>query len=187
MRTFSALLLILSTLLAAGCSKKAGQGGSSARSAAIADNVAEIASVRARAGSLPEFTWKDASGKSVSIDAFKGQVLLVNFWATWCVPCKKEIPDLIAISNEMAAKNVKIIGISTDRGLSVAEDVSAFVQEKGIPYQILISNDDVESAFGNVRMMPTTYIVNASGAIVKELVGIQTKASLVDAITAATK
>ncbi len=186
MRTTAVLIIAFALLSLAGCSKKEGQAGS-ARSAGVADNVAEITSVQARPGHVPEFTWKDASGTSVSIDAFRGHVTLVNFWATWCGPCKKELPDLIAISKELAAKNVTVIGISTDRGMSVVDDVSAFVKEKGIPYQILISNDDLESAFGNVRLMPTSFVVDANGAIAKELVGIQTKQSFVDAITAAMK
>ena len=187
MRTTVAFIVVLATLLTSGCSKTETGGGASSKNDKIASNVAELVSVQKRPGSVPEFTWKDSSGKTVSIDAFKGQVTVVNFWATWCAPCKKELPDLIAISNELAAKNVKIIGISTDRGLSVTEEVSAFVKEKGIPYQILISNDDLESAFGNVRLMPTSFVVNASGAIVKELVGIQTKESFIEAINAAMK
>jgi thiol-disulfide isomerase/thioredoxin len=184
MRIMTFLLLVSTLLLAAGCSKKEGDAS---KNSAIAANVAEVATVEQRAGRAPNFTWKDASGKTVSFDEFKGSVTLVNFWATWCVPCKQEIPDLIAISNELASKNIKIIGISTDRGLSVTDDVSSFVKEKGIPYQILISNDDLESSFGNIRMIPASFIIDANGMIVKELVGLHSKAAFVEAITAAVK
>jgi thiol-disulfide isomerase/thioredoxin len=184
MRT-TILTLLLLAFVAAGCGKKNEKADGAAPAAAQAKNVSSVVSVEPREGRAPNFTWKDASGQTVSFDTFKGSVTLVNFWATWCVPCKKEIPDLIAISNELAAKNVKIIGISTDRGLSVTEDVAAFVTEKGIPYQILISTDDLESAFGNIRMIPASFIVDADGKIVKELVGLHSKEAFVAAITAA--
>jgi thiol-disulfide isomerase/thioredoxin len=187
MRTTAAFIFILAALLSAGCSKKEEQGGASNATAAYKGTVSELAGVQTRPGSVPNFSWKNSAGKTVSIDAFKGRVTLVNFWATWCVPCKKEIPDLIAISNELAARNVTVIGISTDRGSSVLDDVGAFVTEKGIPYQILISNDDLESAFGNIRAIPTTFVVDANGTIVKEMVGFQTKESFTAAITAAMK
>jgi thiol-disulfide isomerase/thioredoxin len=184
MRT-TVISLILLALAAAGCGKKEEQAGSAGT--ATAQNVAEVLTVEQRDGRAPNFTWKDASGQTVSFDAFRGSVTLVNFWATWCVPCKQEIPDLVAISNELAAKNIKVIGISTDRGMSVTEDVSAFVKEKGIPYQILISNDDLESAFGNIRMIPASLIVDANGTIVKELVGLHSKEAFVQALMAAVK
>lgn len=183
MRT-TMLFFFFLALFTAGCAKKE---GADAGASATAPNVAEVASVEQRAGRAPNFTWKDASGQTVSFDSFKGNVTLVNFWATWCVPCKKEIPVLVAISNELAARNIKVIGISTDRGLSVTEDVSAFVKEKGIPYQILISNDDLESAFGNIRMIPASFIVDANGTIVKELVGLHTKEAFIEAINAAVR
>ena len=187
MRTTAAFIIILATLFSAGCSKKEESGAASAKTVAYKGTVSEIASVQTRSGSVPNFSWKDSAGKTVSIDALRGGVTLVNFWATWCVPCKKEIPDLIAISNELAARNVRVIGISTDRGSSVMDDVSTFVTEKGIPYQVLISNDDIESAFGNIRAIPTSFVVDANGTIVKEMVGFQTKESFIAAITAAMK
>jgi thiol-disulfide isomerase/thioredoxin len=183
MRT-TILSVLLLCLIAAGCGKK-DDTADGAASVATAKNVAEVLSVEPREGRAPNFSWKDDSGKTVSFDSFKGSVTLVNFWATWCVPCKQEIPDLIAISNELASKNVKVIGISTDRGLSVTKDVNAFVTQKGIPYQILISTDDLESAFGNIRMIPASFIVDADGKIVKELVGLHSKEAFVAAITSA--
>jgi thiol-disulfide isomerase/thioredoxin len=185
MRTTVTLLLILTLFLLPGCSKKEGQAGAPAATIAYTGNVSEVANVQARPGTVPAFSWKDASGKTVSIDAYKGHVTLVNFWATWCAPCKKEIPDLVALSSELASKNVTIIGVSTDRGMSIMDDVSTFVKEKGMPYQIVLSSDDLEAAFGNVRLLPTSFIVGPNGTIVKELVGFQTKDSFVQALTAA--
>lgn len=183
MRTTILCLLALA-LLAAGCGKKEEQSNTGAP-ASSPKNVAQIVTAEKRDGRIPNFTWKDADGKTVSFDSFKGKATLVNFWATWCSPCKKEIPDLIAISKELAGQDIKVIGISTDRGMSVAEDVGKFVEEKGIPYMILISTDELEEAFGNIRMIPASFVVDANGTIVKELVGLQSKEAFVSALTAA--
>jgi thiol-disulfide isomerase/thioredoxin len=185
MRTTVIVLILLTALLTGGCSKKETDAGTPGGGVAFKGNVSEAASVQARPGLVPAFSWRDSTGKAMSIDAFKGHVTLVNFWATWCAPCKKELPDLVALSGELAAKNVTIVGVATDRGMSIMDDVTTFVRDRGIPYQIVLSTDDLESAFGNVRLLPTSFVVNANGTIVKELVGIQTKDSFMQAITAA--
>lgn len=184
MRTALTSILLLAVLLTTGCSKKEAENAPASKGTTGAANVAEVAGVEVREGRVPNFTWKDASGQTVSFDSYRGKVTLVNFWATWCAPCKKELPDLIAISKEMADKGVKIIGISTDRGLSVMSDVSTFVTEAGIPYQIIIASDDLESAFGNIRMIPATFLVDANGTIVKSMVGMHSKEAFVQAINA---
>ncbi len=180
---FILISIILFSLLLHGCAKKESSDTSEGKdTASIAENVAEVATVESRADMAPNFTWKDASGKSISFDSFRGTVTVVNFWATWCVPCKKEIPDLIELSNELAGKNVKIIGIATDRGLNVTAEISAFVEEHNMPYQIVVSNEDLETAFNNVRMMPTTFLIDANGKIAQTLIGIRTKQALLESI-----
>ena len=118
----------------------------------------------------------------MNFDAYHGKVTLVNFWATWCGPCKTELPALVALNKEYADRGVRIIGVSADRGANIAADVQAFVRENGLPYQIVISNDDLEEAFGNIRALPTTFIVNDQGTIVKTIVGGRDKAFFAQAI-----
>ena len=185
MSTTRLAFLLLPVVFLFGCAKKEEQSAPGAAPSSIAPNVGEIASVQTRPGLAPDFSWKDPSGKTVTFDSYKGKVTLINFWATWCLPCKKELPDLIALSSELSSKNFRIIGVSTDVGLSVTEDVSAFVKEKGIPYQIVIGNDDLQSAFGNVRMLPTSFLIDADGKIIKSFIGFQTKDSFLQPITAA--
>ena len=100
---------------------------------------------------------------------------LINFWATWCGPCKRELPDLIALSKEYANRDVKVIGISADLGTNVVSDVKSFVQEQGIPYQILIANEEIKEAFGNVNMLPTSFITDKDGNILQTLIGARSK------------
>ncbi len=171
----SALFILLTAGLLAGCSKKQsatnGDGGSSHQAA----NVTSVVSVTPRTDQVPNFSWKDSTGKTVDIDSYRGRVLLINFWATWCGPCKRELPDLIAISRETAGSNITIIGVSTDRGAGALQDVGSFVAEHGIPYQIVLSNEELETAFGNIRAIPTTFIVNPAGKIVQTIVGGRSK------------
>ncbi len=146
-------------------------------------NVAEVSSVVPRRDKVPNFSWKDSTGKVVDYDSFHGKVTLINFWATWCSPCKKELPDLVAISQELAGKGVKIIGVSQDRGVNVLEDVKSFVRDNRIPYQIVISTDELEEAFHNVRQLPTTFLVDGQGNIVKTFIGARSKEIFTQAVT----
>ena len=145
--------------------------------ASTAQNVALIASVSKPSGTAaPDFTWKDASGKTVSFaEVSKGKPVLLNVWATWCGPCVKEIPDLIALHQEYAAKGALIIGVSADRGDDALATVSAFVSEKGMSYPVVIDNGDLEEALGGLRGYPTTFYIDKNGVIVKKLVGLQKK------------
>jgi cytochrome c biogenesis protein CcmG/thiol:disulfide interchange protein DsbE len=178
---FSALFLFGS-----GCAKKSTQEQAASGSGpAAVKNVSEISNVTQRQDRVPNFSWKDSTGKSVDFDSFRGSVTLVNFWATWCAPCKRELPDLIALSRELAPQNIRIIGVSTDVGSDVAGDVRAFVREHGIPYQIILTNDDLDNAFGNVRQLPTSFIINKEGKIVQTLVGGRPKEEFIRMLTAA--
>ncbi len=169
-------LLTLSLLFSVGCKKKeSGSGGDQQSTTVSARNVSDISNVQTRDGLVPNFSFKDANGQERTFDTFKGKVTFVNFWATWCGPCKMELPDIIALSKEYSDKEVSFIGISTDRGGNVVDDVRSFVQKSGIPYQIVISNDEVEEAYGNIHAIPTTFIIDANGKILQTFVGVRSK------------
>ncbi|HUN65981.1 MAG TPA: TlpA disulfide reductase family protein [Bacteroidota bacterium] len=191
MKMMSILLCAFSILLA-GCSKntqpkQADQAPPPAAAAGAAGKVAELLSVTPRPPKAADFSWKDSSGATVTFDKFRGKVTLINFWATWCGPCKKELPDLVSLSQELAPQGVKFIGVSVDRAPNVADMVRSFCSEHGITYQVLLSNDDMEAAFGNPRAIPTTVLVDADGNIAKTIVGLQTKEQYAQAIAALLK
>ena len=149
--------------------------------------MAELISVEKRPPKVPNFSWKDSAGTTVTFDRFRGSVTLINFWATWCGPCKKELPDLVALSKELASQNVKFLGVAIDRTPDAVELIRSFVSDHGLPYQNLVSNDDMDDAFGNPRAVPTSYIVDADGNIVQIIVGIRTKDFYRQAITSLLK
>ena len=180
-RSSSFVAAVSFVIVLAGCTKTTTQQGSSTTGSRH-DNVAEIVNVTTRPEKAPNFTWKDSTGAQVAFDNYHGKLTLVNFWATWCGPCKKELPDLVELSSELSSKGVRIIGISTDRGSNVIEDVRSFVHEHGIPYQVLISNEELEEAFGNINGLPTTFIVDANGKILQSFLGMRTKEAFLQAL-----
>lgn len=141
------------------------------------DNVSLVRTVEKKnSNQAPDFVWYDSTGKQISFsDVAKGKPVLLNFWATWCGPCIKEMPDLVALSEEYAAKGALVIGISVDRDSDVLTLVSDFVKEKKVRYPIVIDNGDLETAFGGLRGIPTTFYIDKNGNIVKKLVGLQSK------------
>jgi thiol-disulfide isomerase/thioredoxin len=164
------------------CTKKTAEGDKAAASSQDAANVTEVTTVEKRENKAPNFSWQDQSGKTVDFASNSGKLTLVNFWATWCGPCKHELPDLIALSKEYESRGVKIIGISADVGTDVIGDVKSFVQEEGIPYQVLIANEEIKEAFGNVSMLPTSFVVDKEGNILETMIGARSKAQFAEAL-----
>ena len=173
-RTFIVFLLTV-FLACSGCTKKEKTESTAQPSTPNVSNVAEVKTVEKRTDRASNFSWVDANGKTVDFDSYRGTVTIVNFWTTWCGPCKKELPDLIALSKELANRNVKFIGVSLDLGPNVINDVRTFVQEAGIPYQIVIANAELEDAYGNPRAIPTSFLIDKDGKIVQTFIGGRSK------------
>jgi len=120
-----------------------------------------------------EFTLLDINGRSVSLSDFKGKVIILDFWATWCPPCKAEIPHFIELYYKYKSKGLEIIGIGLDTG--GAKVLKEFANANGVTYPILVGNNNVTNAYGGVRGIPTTFVIDREGNIIKKLVGYQTK------------
>lgn len=117
---------------------------------------------------VPSFTAPDLNGKPVSLAALRGKVVIVNFWATWCPPCREEIPDLIALQNKYKDQ-LQIIGVSQDSGS--LEDVRTFAAEHGMNYPTIMSTPEIESRFPGVYALPTTFILDRDGHLAQKHVG----------------
>ena len=129
------------------------------------------------AGYENDFTLIDLDGKEISISDFAGKTVVLNFWATWCPPCKAEIPDFIEVYDDYRDKGVQFIGVSNEDMPTLTQ----FVQEYGINYPILVDNAGIGGYWG-VRAIPTTFILGRDGTVLFKNVGMMTRSQLSQAI-----
>jgi thiol-disulfide isomerase/thioredoxin len=136
-----------------------------------ADDGAGTLTLRLLSNPLPvaAFTAVDLDGKTITSESWRGKVTIVNFWATWCAPCRAEIPDLVALQDKYG-DNLQIIGISQDE--TGAEVVRRFAEEHRINYPIVMSTPDLERVFGGVYALPTSFIIDRDVRIVQKHVGM---------------
>ncbi len=118
---------------------------------------------------VPPFLQHDLSGGVVSTAALKGKVVILNFWATWCGPCREEIPEMIALQSRYK-DDLQVIGISEDDG--PPDQVAKFAQKAGLNYPVIMSNDALEKEYGGIAALPTSFLVNKDGRVVQKDVGV---------------
>lgn len=124
----------------------------------------------------PGFSLKTSEGAVIDLVKLRGKVIVVNFWATWCGPCRAEIPAFMEAYSQFKAQGVEIVGISLDEG--GWEDVTPFVKRYQISYPVVLGNAKVARAWGNIEAIPTTFIVDKSGNIVDKHIGMMSKEAL---------
>jgi peroxiredoxin len=142
-------LLVLTALLAVGCKKQ--------EEPAVQGNHA------------PDFTLKDLNGEPVQLSKLKGKVVLVNFWATWCPPCREEIPSMVKLNQAMQGKPFQMLAISIDEGGRNA--VQSFFRKGGVTLPALLDTDGKVARRYGTTGVPETFVVDAKGVILKKVVG----------------
>jgi cytochrome c biogenesis protein CcmG/thiol:disulfide interchange protein DsbE len=134
----------------------------------------------------PQFSLEDLSGKKVSLASYKGRALVINFWATWCAPCKVETPWLIELRNRYATQGLEVLGISADdidRGdpqklSEEKQEIARFVQKMQMPYPVLIDADSISKPYGGLDSLPTSFFVDRNGTVVAAQQGLTSKDEL---------
>lgn len=161
---FLLVVIVAFSLLSTACSNSGNQqsqhtsnasvGSTAERSEAISNNQLKDA---------PDFTLKNRDGEPFTLSEHEGKVVVLNIWATWCPPCRKEIPDFVDIQKEMRDKDVLFVGVSIDR--EGWEVVRPFAQKYEINYPIMVDDGTVNQKYGPFRGIPTTFIINKKGKV----------------------
>lgn len=122
----------------------------------------------------PDFERASMDGSMLRLSSFRGRVVVLNFWATWCTPCRVEIPEFIEMQQQM--HGVQFVGVSLDEeGFDV---VRPYAEEMGITYPLVIGDDSLAADFGGVMGLPTTYVIDREGRIRQRFVGMVNEATL---------
>jgi peroxiredoxin len=128
----------------------------------------------------PDFTLASLDGKNVTLSDYRGQAVLLNFWATWCGPCKIEMPWFIELQKEYGPQGLQIVGVAMDDASK--EEIQKFIQEMGVNYTILLGKEAVGQQYGGVDVLPTTFFIDRDGKIVSREFGLQSRSLFVDNI-----
>src|SRR5579859_4532983 len=132
--------------------------------AAILFSSTSLLQAEAPRTAAPAWQLNDIDGQSVKLSDFKGKVVILDFWATWCPPCKAEIPGFIALQKQYAAQGLTVVGVSLDTaGASV---VKQFMQRVGMNYPVVIGDEKIAGQYGGIEAIPTTFVIDRNGNIV---------------------
>lgn len=117
----------------------------------------------------PDFSLKSIDGRNIKLSDYKDKILILNFFATWCPPCRREIPDFVKFYKEYKSKGVEILGVAIG---SKEENVKELIKKFNINYPVAMSDGKIEKLFGGIRFVPTTFIIDKKGNIIKKKIGI---------------
>ncbi|MDX1545958.1 MAG: TlpA disulfide reductase family protein [Rhodothermales bacterium] len=120
-------------------------------------------------GPAPAFTLPTLGGDSLSLRDYRGEVVLLNFWATWCTPCIAEMPDLTALHEELEPHGLTVVGISVNEEAAL---IQPFAERLNVTYPLALDDGSVAEAYGGVWALPTTYLIDADGQIVQRVIGL---------------
>jgi len=121
---------------------------------------------------LPEFSAKDLQGREVSSADLRGKVVLVDFWATWCGPCRKEMPGYQKLAERYGARGFAVVGFKANM-MADTEDPRAFARKMGVRYPLTIATDDLMQKFGGLEGLPTTLLYDRQGVLRKKVIGFE--------------
>jgi len=128
----------------------------------------------------PDFSLESLDGTTMRLSDFRGKAVLLNFWATWCGPCKIEMPWLVDLQKEYGSQGLQILGVAMDDGSK--EDIAKFARDMNVNYPILIGKEAVGSQYGGVPALPESFVIARDGKIIDKIIGIRGKAEFEDVI-----
>ena len=118
----------------------------------------------------PDFQLKDIDGKTVKLSDYRGKAIILNFWATWCPPCKTEIPWFVDLQNKYSGQGLEVLGVALDD--SSEKDIADFAKEMKMNYPVLIGKEETSDLYGGVAALPTTFYIDRGGKILQNVPGL---------------
>jgi cytochrome c biogenesis protein CcmG/thiol:disulfide interchange protein DsbE len=128
----------------------------------------------------PDFALKDSNGKTVKLSDYRGKVVLLDFWATWCGPCKMEIPWFIEFERKYKDRGFSVLGVSMDD--DGWQSVKPFIQEIGMNYRVVLGDDKTGDRYGGIEALPTAFLIDRAGRVASTHVGLSSRRDLEDGI-----
>lgn len=123
--------------------------------------------------SAPDWQLQNLDGKKVRFSDFKGKVVILDFWATWCGPCREEIPGFIELQKRYEKQGLEVIGVSMDQVGPI--EVKKFAKQIGVNYQIVLADTKTTQEFGGIEAIPTTFVIDREGRTVRQHLGLTAK------------
>lgn len=163
------LIVTVSVLLVFGCGKQEPNTEVSVRAETPVERTTEVKLSDAGYPEAPDFVLTDLSGKAVQLSDFDGRMIILNFWATWCGPCRDEIPFFVEMVKKHKDEGLTIIGVSMD--MVGADAIKSFTDRYNVNYPILLNDNQVNYTYGGIQAIPTTFIINKNGKVVNRFIG----------------
>jgi peroxiredoxin len=128
----------------------------------------------------PDFTLESLDGKTVRLSDFRGKGVLLNFWATWCQPCKIEMPWFAELQKQYGPQGLQIVGVAMDD--ASPKEIGEFAHDLGVNYPILVGKEEVGNAYGGVQFLPATFYIGRDGKVVDKVFGLKGRGEIEDSI-----
>jgi len=128
----------------------------------------------------PDFELPSLDGKDLRLSSLRGKAVLLNFWATYCGPCKVEMPWFVELQKEYGPQGFQIVGVAMDDAST--DDIAKFAKDMGVNYPILLGKESVGLSYGGVNVLPTTFFLDRNGKVIAREFGLQSRSVFVDHI-----
>ena len=128
----------------------------------------------------PDFSLASLDGKTLKLSDYKGKAVLLNFWATWCEPCKIEMPWFVQLQQQYGPQGLQVLGVAMDD--TDPQDIKQFAQKMGVNYPIVVGKETVGDQYGGIPYLPSTFYINRDGKVVDRVFGLVSRSEIEDNI-----
>jgi cytochrome c biogenesis protein CcmG/thiol:disulfide interchange protein DsbE len=124
----------------------------------------------------PDFTLSSLDGKTLKLSDYRGKAVLLNFWATWCEPCKIEMPWFVDLQKKYGPQGLQVLGVAMDD--APAKEIAEFSQKMGVNYPIVIGKEEVGTQYGGVQYLPSTFYISRDGKVMNRVFGLVSRSEI---------